>query len=210
FHYSKKHLPFIALKVASSSDGFISKKCQKTNITGKAAKLFSHKLRSKYDAILVGVNTIVIDNPQLTSRIKNSRNPLKIILDPYLKIPINSRVLKDKNILIITTSNSDKEKLNYLKSKGFELLIFKNKINLNCVLKFLSKIKITSVLVEGGTKTHESFLKENLVNKIYLFKSNKELFDGVPVFSKSFLKKYYLESTQNLSKDILRVYSRKK
>ncbi|MDD5022540.1 MAG: bifunctional diaminohydroxyphosphoribosylaminopyrimidine deaminase/5-amino-6-(5-phosphoribosylamino)uracil reductase RibD, partial [Candidatus ainarchaeum sp.] len=50
FHYTKKHLPFIALKVASSSDGFISKKCQKTNITGKAAKLFSHKLRSKYDA----------------------------------------------------------------------------------------------------------------------------------------------------------------
>ncbi len=219
FHYSKTNLPFVAIKVATSKDkkiGFIGKR---TKITGSEADAFTHKLRSKYEAILVGINTVLVDNPQLTSRIKkhtnkfassrsvntlpDGRNPKRIILDPELKIPLSAKVLhhtnkfassrsvstlpEDANVTIVTLNRADKTKRKQLERKGISFITFKRKINLHSLLKTLGKQNITSILVEGGAKTHKEFIKSKLVNKFYLFisprilgnKNTLPLFDGL-------------------------------
>lgn len=187
FHYSKTNLPFIAIKVALSKDkkiGFIGKR---TKITGSKADEVVHQLRSKYDAILVGIHTILVDNPQLTSRIDQGRDPKRIILDPHLKIPINAKVLSNANVTIVTLASADQSKKKKLERKGISLITFNKKINLLSLLKTLRKQGITSILVEGGAKTHKKFIQSKLVNKFYLFISPKilrnkntlPLFDGL-------------------------------
>lgn len=210
FHFSKNKIPFVSLKVASSKNGKIGIFGKKIKITNKKSDLFSHRLRTKYDSILVGINTILSDNPKLTSRIKNKRNPLKIILDSKLQIPLNANVLKDKNILILTLKNSNKIKKQNLQKKGIEIISFGNKINLKKLLKYLAKKEITSVLIEGGTKTHTSFLKEGLVNKIYFFKSKKIIKGNtVSVFSRVFLKKFIKKEKYFFGSDKLDIFYKK-
>jgi len=127
-------------------------------------------MRSKYDAILVGIGTVLKDNPHLTSRIKNGINSIRIILDSTLKIPLNSNVLYDKNVLIFTTNNYNKKNKKFLEQKGIAVKIAgKNAIDLKKVLTVLGQMGITSILIEGGSKIYDSFLKQKLVDKVILF-----------------------------------------
>ena len=206
FYNSKYCSPFISIKVSISSDGKISKINQRTKITGKEADIFSHKLRSKYDSILVGIDTVIIDNPRLTSRVNGGRNPLRIVLDPKLRIPLNSKVLIDKNVLVVSTTHADENKLWFLNKKGYKVLILgKYKISLKKLIKYLWENGITSILVEGGTITHTYFLKQKLVNKIYLFKSKSIVLGklGYPSFNSSFLRGSKLISKIDFDEDIL-------
>lgn len=208
FHYSKTGLPFVAIKTAVSSDKKIGLINKRVKLTGEKANKYTHNLRSKYDSILVGINTIIIDNPKLTSRTKRGRDPLRIILDSELSIPLNSNALNDGNILIITTSLAPKNKLSLLKKNKFEILVLgKNKINLKILLKKLGKKGITSIMVEGGARIQESFLKQNLVNKLYVFTSPKKIGKkGIPLFNGFKPKNLSLYLKRSFGKDILRIY----
>ncbi len=206
FHYSKTKKPFVAIKAASTKDGFIGCIHKTRKITNKLSDKFSHKLRSKYDAILVGANTVILDNPYLTSRVLPYKNPLRIVLDNSLKIPPNSNILKDKNVLVATTNRADERKLLFLRKKGFEVAVLgKNIVNLRKLLVYLGKRGITSLLVEGGSKIHEAFLKERLANKIYLFISKKQLRQGVLLFNNYQLKDYYTDQIQIFGSDTLNI-----
>jgi len=173
--------PFIILKAAVSLDGKIaSEKKGSKWISNEKSRKIVHFLRSKYDAILVGSGTVMNDNPRLTSRIKNGINPLRIIIDSKLSIPLNANALNDKNVIIFTTSSCSKKKKELLEKKCIDVVVAEsnaagskkeniNEVDLKKVILYLSRMGITSLLVEGGSKIYNSFLKQKLADKIILF-----------------------------------------
>lgn len=171
FSFNAKKRPFIALKFAASLDGKIATRNHDSKwITNEEARRFARILRSNYQAVLVGINTILTDNSHLDVKIKGKKNPLRIILDSSLKIPLNSNVLKDNNVLIATTTNADKKKKQELIKRGVPIVIFNSeKIPLKELLKELAKREIISVFVEGGSQVLGSFVDEGLVDKVYIF-----------------------------------------
>lgn len=171
FTFHRKKRPFIALKFASSLDGKIATSDGNSKwITNEKARDFARKLRSQYQAVIIGINTVLKDNPHLGVRRNNKKDPLRIILDSTLKIPYDSSVLRDNNILIATTTKADQKKQKILQQRGVPLLIFEqNLIPLHKLLEELRKMEIISILVEGGGKVSGSFLDQQLIDKVYAF-----------------------------------------
>lgn len=171
FTFHEKKRPFIALKFASSLDGKIATYTGDSKwITNDKARSFARNLRSQYQAVMVGINTILRDDPHLGVRIKVKKDPLRIILDSELKISLDSQVLRDENVLIFTTERADKERLKILKKKGITVISCgRGKIEISKILSELSKREIISVLVEGGSKILGSFIDERLFDKVYAF-----------------------------------------
>jgi len=171
FSFYAKKRPFIVLKFAASLDGKIATRTHDSKwITNEEARRFARILRSNYQAVLVGIDTILTDNPHLDVKIKGKRDPLRIILDSFLKIPLNSNVLKDNNLLIATTMRADKEKKQELIKRGVPVVIFNSeKIPLRGLLKELVKREIISVFVEGGSRVLGSFVDEGLADKVHVF-----------------------------------------
>ncbi len=193
FKFIKTGLPFVVIKVAMTLDGWIATKTGHSKwITNDKSRRFVHRLRNISDAILVGIGTIIIDNPFLTTRLNNvkTKHPLRIIIDPYLKIP------KDVNVLMNNPSNTliivgkglvPKDKLrHFMENTGsyiIECPLKNKKLDLKRLMYMLGKKNIMYLLVEGGSKVIGSFIKEKLVDKFYIFKSPKILgsSDGVPM-----------------------------
>jgi riboflavin-specific deaminase-like protein len=124
---------------------------------------------------MVGAGTVTADNPQLTVRHVNGKNPLRIIVDSKLRIPIKSSVLKDKDshlTIVATTSKAPAKKITAIKKLGVDVLIVKKekngKVSLSHLLKELGKREIMSVLVEGGSEIITSLLKANLADKMII------------------------------------------
>lgn len=170
-HFMTRNRPFIVSTFSASLDGKIATYTGDSKwISNEKARKFSHKLRAEYQAILVGINTVLKDNPHLGTRLPKKKDPLRIILDSTLKIPLDSQVLRDTNVLIATTIHADKDKQKILSERGIELLAFSDKkIPLVILLQELYKRKIISVLVEGGSQILGSFVDEQLVDKMYAF-----------------------------------------
>ncbi|PJA98185.1 MAG: riboflavin biosynthesis protein RibD [Ignavibacteriales bacterium CG_4_9_14_3_um_filter_30_11] len=189
FKFIKTGLPFITIKIAHSLDLKISsKKGQKTNITGYKSNKFVHYLRSIHDAVLVGANTIKIDNPKLTVRLVKGRNPKKIIIDGNLSSPLNSFVFNDSNkelTILFTKSNSDIKKISQLRSNGIKVYELESddtgSLKLLDILKILANEKINSLLIEGGGIIFKMFIKENLFDEIIFLESPTIFGDGLPL-----------------------------
>jgi len=171
FTFQKKDRPFVAIKFGASLDGRIATKTGDSKwITNEKARRFARNLRSEYHAILVGINTVLHDNPNLGSQQKNRRDPLRIILDSTLKIPPESDVLRDKNVLIVTTKRADSKKLEELQKKEVDIMILKNeKIIISELLNELRKKEIVSVFIEGGAEVLGSFVDSKMVDRVYAF-----------------------------------------
>lgn len=164
-------MPFVGMKVAMSLDGKIATKTGDSGwITGEASRAFVKKLRDSYDAILVGIGTVLRDNPILAGK---TREPLRIILDSTLRIPTAARVLRNTNVFIVTTKKASTAKIALFKKRGVPLKIFPKKIILAPLLRFLGKQNISSVLVEGGSEVFGSFIDQRLVDKFYWFVAPK-------------------------------------
>jgi diaminohydroxyphosphoribosylaminopyrimidine deaminase/5-amino-6-(5-phosphoribosylamino)uracil reductase len=174
-HWHKTGRPFVHLKMAISLDGRIATRTGDSQwITGEEALKKSHLLRHEYDAILVGSNTVAIDNPNLTDRSgKPRRRPLvRVVLDNSLKIsPASNLVLTAKETPTIVYSNSENtEKIADLKNEGVEVVyIAEGGRNLEGVLLELGRRAIQSVIVEGGTSVAGAFYDSKLINKISFF-----------------------------------------
>ena len=180
--YITKRMPYITLKVAQSLDGKIATKHGESRwITSVASRKFAHKIRSNFDAIMVGINTVLKDNPLLnpTSKTK-SKKFYKIVLDTHLDIKTNSRIFKDSpNFAVIIACEREsilnkKEKIRTLIKKGAVILGIKNKNNLldlGNLFKKLAQLEIMNVLVEGGGSVAGSLFDEGLVDYVLFFVS---------------------------------------
>lgn len=171
FTFHEKKRPFIVIKFAASLDGKIATKTGESKwITNEKARQFARKLRSHYQAILVGINTVLRDDPHLGLQDKVKRDPLRIILDSTLRISLNAQVLRDMNVLIVTTAKADQEKKRKLAEKGYNFIVFKERIQMQHLLvEELYKKGILSVLVEGGGETLGGFVDKKLLDKVYAF-----------------------------------------
>jgi len=169
----RKKLPFVLLKVAVSLDGKIAlKKGKRIILSGKESQKKVHELRGELDAILVGVNTVIRDNPKLTARLKGKKNPIRVILDSHLRIPLNSKLLKENGITTIAcVKKAKKNKIKSLQKNGVFVLVTKEKnkrVDLRDLIKKLYNLGVTSIMIEGGTKTIASALHEKIVDKVIL------------------------------------------
>lgn len=174
-------LPFVAVKSAVSLDGKIATyNFQSKWITDEYSREYSHKIRLKYDAILVGINTVLRDNPHLTVRKKEKviKVPYKIVLDSCLKIPLNCNILKDhpEKTIIATLNKKDKDKIRQLTKNQVKIIFAKEKnkkIDIADLMKKLGKENITSVLIEGGGEVNFSAFASKIVDKLYFFYAPK-------------------------------------
>jgi diaminohydroxyphosphoribosylaminopyrimidine deaminase/5-amino-6-(5-phosphoribosylamino)uracil reductase len=181
--YIIKKEPFVILKAAATLDGKIATREGDSKwISGETSRNFVHRMRDQVDGVVVGIGTILKDDPQLTTRIKKGRDPYRIILDSRLRIPEEAKVIGDvpSKTIIATTELADKDKREYLEKKGVRMIIIDSKrgrVDLKTCLSKLGEMGMTSLMVEGGSQINGSFLDEGLVDKILFFFSPKLIGD---------------------------------
>lgn len=181
FKYVATGKPFIILKLAATLDGKIATFTGDSKWIGsELQRKYAHRLRNKVDAILVGIGTVLRDNPELTVRLgkKSNRQPTPIVLDSRLKIPVESNLIAhQRNPIIATTQLADPIKLKDLEKTGAKVLVIEQdengQVDILKLVKKLGEMGITSVLVEGGGDVGASFLKKGIVDKVVFFYAPK-------------------------------------
>ena len=187
FNFVKNKRPFITLKIAQSLDGKITrKKGTQTAITGKEARRFVHRMRASYDAVMIGANTVNIDNPSLTVRDIKGRNPLKIVIDGLLESNPQALLFDERTILFIS-DKADEKKTALFFERGAKVITLKGDDNgflsFSDIFTALGRQKITSVLVEGGQDIASRLIEENNFDELILLQSAKIFKEGLPSFN---------------------------
>ncbi|WP_416827118.1 bifunctional diaminohydroxyphosphoribosylaminopyrimidine deaminase/5-amino-6-(5-phosphoribosylamino)uracil reductase RibD [Ectobacillus polymachus] len=183
FHYMATKKPFVTLKAATSLDGKIATSSGESKwITGKLSREDVHQYRNNHDGILVGVNTVITDNPSLTTRLHGGgKNPIRIVLDTYLRTPLSSNLVKDGEAptWIIVGAHVQKEKIKQYEAYGVAIIQMKSPlIEIDPLLSLLGERGILSLLVEGGQHVHASFLEGGYWDRLILYMSPR-LIGGV-------------------------------
>ena len=238
FHYIQTKTPFVALKFAMTLDGKIATKTGESKwISNEKSREYAHKLRNRYSGIMAGIGTVLNDDPTLNCRLTDEngnltgRNPVRIICDSNLRLPLESRIVKTAGEIqtiaacaVFERAGEEKkcfeEKKSALQKSGIEVIEVKSsenhtRLNLVELMKILGEKKIDSVLVEGGGEINYSALKSGIVNKIYVFVAPK-IFggkakspvggEGVSLPDESFAFK--LQKTANFDGDVLLEYGK--
>ena len=198
FKYIKTKIPYLFLKCAITLDGKIATKTGNSKwITNEIAREKVQFYRNKFMGIMVGINTVMLDNPSLTSRIQNGVNPFRIIVDPHLKIDENCRVVKnnedEKTVIITSQKNQFVENSENINDKDFEIKMKQKRLSQNNKVKFIfldkekfsfkkmleeiGKMGIDSVLLEGGESLISLAFKEEVIDAGEIFVANKILGD---------------------------------
>ncbi|PRR84368.1 Riboflavin biosynthesis protein RibD [Clostridium vincentii] len=174
--YILEKKPFVVMKSAMSLDGKIATYSGESKwISGEESRKNVHKLRNKLSSIMVGVQTVIKDNPELTCRTENGRNPIRIVVDSTLRIPIESKLVegaRDIKTIVATTDRRDKDKEILLKEKGVIILVteqINNQVDLLDLMKKLGALQIDSVLLEGGATLNFSALAQGIVDKVQVY-----------------------------------------
>ena len=180
FYYHSKKIPYVFMKWAISMDGH-TKSCIKDSKQMSCIKSqqHTHNLRSLCDAIIIGRKTLVEDNPILDTRfssIKKVKHPIRIVISQSGNIKIDANIFNTAKIIptiLFTSAKIEIEKRKKLEEKGVECIILEtnhsDRLSMKKILTLLAQRGITSILVEGGMRLHQSFLKEDLVNEIYSY-----------------------------------------
>ena len=172
-----KNRPFVTLKMACSLDGKIALRSGESQwITGALARSHVHQVRSRHDAILVGVGTVLADDPSLATRVKGfSHSSVRVVLDSDLRIPLDSKLVSTaSNTPLWILHNPNIKEGEALSNKGVVLHETECR-NLVSVLEVLAEQGITRLLVEGGAKIHASFLRANLCDELLIYRAPKIL-----------------------------------
>jgi diaminohydroxyphosphoribosylaminopyrimidine deaminase/5-amino-6-(5-phosphoribosylamino)uracil reductase len=176
FKFMTTGIPLVTLKFAQTLDGRIATATGDSRwISSDKFRRQAHQLRATSDAVMVGIDTVLADNPQLTVRLVKGRNPKRVILDSRLRIPLDAEVVKNQEAaptLIATTSHADQKKLSRLGEMGIEVITIpedqNGEVNLKNLLRSLGEREISSVLVEGGAGVITSLLRQNLADKLVI------------------------------------------
>jgi 3,4-dihydroxy 2-butanone 4-phosphate synthase/GTP cyclohydrolase II len=166
--------PAITLSYAQSLDGSIAPiRGSRYTVSCAESRELTHRLRAAHDAILVGINTVVADNPCLTVRLVEGQNPLPIVLDSRLRMPLDSNLLKN-NLppLIATTNSASREKQARIEEYGAKIMRFlpdeRGWVDLHLLLNRMTDLGIDNIMVEGGARVITSFLSHHLVDRIVI------------------------------------------
>ncbi|CUH94224.1 Riboflavin biosynthesis protein RibD [Propionispora sp. 2/2-37] len=169
-------MPFGVLKTAMTLDGKIAAFTGHSKwITGEQARDYGHRLRNIYDAILVGIGTVLADDPALTTRIPGGKNPLRVVVDSMARIPLTAKLLNDNQapVVIAVSPNASEEKLAALRSKHADIVIVpcgpRGGIDLRGLFEILGRRSITSIFIEGGSRINASAISAGLIDKAYWF-----------------------------------------
>jgi diaminohydroxyphosphoribosylaminopyrimidine deaminase/5-amino-6-(5-phosphoribosylamino)uracil reductase len=183
--------PFVLLKCAATLDGRIATTSGDSRwVSSDASRHFVHTLRHAYDGILVGIKTVLHDNPRLTARARpgKDRDPVRIVLDTDLRIPENAAILNldsDAETLIICGELKNRDKIRRLQRPGVECIAVgrsSDGVDLKAMLRLLGKRSITSVMVEGGAEIAGSAFRNHVVDKVCFFYAPRILGgDGIPI-----------------------------
>ncbi|UCE04505.1 MAG: bifunctional diaminohydroxyphosphoribosylaminopyrimidine deaminase/5-amino-6-(5-phosphoribosylamino)uracil reductase RibD [bacterium] len=179
-------MPYVTLKIAQSLDGRIASMTGNSQwITSHQARVEAHRIRRESDAIIVGIGTVLADNPQLTVRHVKGRNPIRIVLDSHLRIPLGGQLLTDKNVhkTIVATTSKDHTKISQIKKTGAHVWEIpeneKGNIFIPILLKKLANARMSAIMVEGGAQVFTSFLKERMVDHIVMALAPKIIGTGI-------------------------------
>lgn len=182
--YITTGLPFVTLKWAQTLDGKIATSRGDSRwISSEPSRRYAHRLRSQTDAVLVGVETIVKDDPALSVRLAKGRSPFKILLDSQLRLPLQAKVLQGERLIIATTQRPDQQKVDCLRGNGAELWQLPSTpegwVDIEAVMKQAGSHQITSILIEGGAHIAASALKAKVVDKVIVFIAPRILGEGL-------------------------------
>ena len=193
FHYIRTGTPYVAMKYAMTMDGKIA--CYTGDskwVTGEESKAHVQTLRNHYKGIMAGIGTVLADDPMLNCRIEGGRDPIRIIADSHLRIPIDSQLVRtagQQPLIVACLPDADEEKAAQLQEKGVEVLRIpgvttaditeeqKEVISLPVLMKELGARKIDGILLEGGGQLNESALQAGIVDRIYCYIAPK-IFGG--------------------------------
>ncbi|MFC1838838.1 bifunctional diaminohydroxyphosphoribosylaminopyrimidine deaminase/5-amino-6-(5-phosphoribosylamino)uracil reductase RibD [Thermodesulfobacteriota bacterium] len=190
--FSKTGRPFVIAKSALTLDGWTAASTGNSKwVTGERAREYVHSLRSQVDGIMVGIGTVLADDPMLTSRLKRGkgRNPHRIIVDTHLKIPSDARLLMDDSgafSYIASGRKISRKSLERIEKENIFVLkcpVRNGRVDLNTLMDIIGKKSITSILIEGGSNLMGSMIREKLIDKFLIFKAPKLLGggDGIPM-----------------------------
>ena len=210
--------PKVILKIGCSLDSKITKRPKKGDkITNEIVKKIVHIYRSEVDAILVGKNTINIDNPRLDCRINGLKefSPMRVILSKKINFNLDSKIFKNciNNKTIIFTLKDNGKNTNEIKKKYVKIFMLEKKnFNITYIIKELAKLGVCNLLVEGGREIFTSFINEDLVDKIIIFRSNYFIgshgLNLVDYLSEIKRKKYTLKHQSNLENNSMEVFEK--
>ncbi len=174
--FAAEKKPFVILKAAMTLDGKIATVCGDSKwITGEKSRHYVHEIRNRVSAIMVGINTVLSDNPSLTTRLNNGtgRDPVRVVVDSKGMIPLDSKVIKSSSGMILATASSiENEKEKFLQERGVKIIKADDKsgyVNLNKLMDRLYKLEIDSVLLEGGGSLNASAMNFGIVDKVMMF-----------------------------------------
>jgi diaminohydroxyphosphoribosylaminopyrimidine deaminase / 5-amino-6-(5-phosphoribosylamino)uracil reductase len=184
----RKNRPFIVLKYAVSADGFMGRDGENVSISGSFSQRKVHKMRSEEAAILVGTNTALIDNPQLNNRLYFGPQPLRLVLDKDMKLPMELNLFDGSLKTIVFTEkdrSSDRNNVEFVK------IPFEGELLLVSMLEYLQKIRISSILVEGGKELLNSFIDIGLWDEAFVINSKSRYLDNgikAPLIDQKYFK----------------------
>jgi len=215
--------PYVILNAAMTLDGKIATKTGSSEISGREDLERVHKLRKEVDGIMVGINTVIADDPRLTIHkipsIKEN-NPIRVVVDSKARTPLNSRILNDDAETIIAISNSAKNEVeSYENCKNLEKIanVFysgEKQVNLKDLMNYLYKNGIETLMLEGGSTLNFSMIKEKLINEVKVAiapmiiggKLAKTLFDGEGFDYMNEAVKLDFKNSYSLGKDFILEY----
>jgi len=181
-------LPFITVKWAQSLDGRIATADGDSRwISSEEARRFAHQLRSEHDAVMVGIGTVLADDPELTVRLVKVRNPVRIIVDSKLRIPTSARVLTNDAVsrtLIATTESASLDRAREIENLGAEVIRLQQAqkhdgLDLMRLFQELGERGINSVLVEGGNRIITSLLNLRMLDRLVVIIAPKIIGKGI-------------------------------
>ncbi|WP_315169165.1 bifunctional diaminohydroxyphosphoribosylaminopyrimidine deaminase/5-amino-6-(5-phosphoribosylamino)uracil reductase RibD [Metaclostridioides mangenotii] len=183
FYSNRVHKPFVIMKYGMTADGKIATVTGESKwITTEKSRENVHKTRNDLSAIMVGIGTVLKDDPLLTCRTTDGKNPIRIICDSQLKLPLSSKIVKTaKNIkTVVATISEDNNKVQILENLGVEVITVSNlneRLDLNDLMKKLWDLKINSILLEGGSTLNYSALESGIVDRLHIYIAPK-IFGG--------------------------------